>query len=126
MIYSKCAPKCGSHIELRRGGELVIATVVWRKNHRIGLSSRDPLPVETIISCNTEAAASAPVYAGAAQVERRRQPRDPDRSRARARAVEFLSLVLIGTILAGAAAAYVREALATPVSAVEAVLESRR
>jgi hypothetical protein len=125
MIYSKCAPRPGSHIELRRGGELVIARVVWRKNHRIGLSSRDPLPVETIISCNTAEAASPSGYAGLVAVERRALPRDPDRSVARARAFEFLSLVLIGTVLAIAAAAQVREALAKPGSAVQRALDSQ-
>lgn len=124
MIYAKTPVQAGSHVELRRGGLLVVARVVWRKNHRIGLRSHDRLAVEDIISSET-AAAAIPAITGGISIERRNRPRDEQRSRARSRAMEFISLALVGTALAGAITAYAVETLRKPVSAVEAALDSR-
>ena len=122
LIYSKCALQPGSSVELRRGGQLVFARVVWRNNHRIGLCSEDPIPVEDIISSETAAAAIPAFTAGAIQFDRRKRPRDPDRSRYRSRAIEFLSLVLIGMTLAGTAAVYVQQTLSKPLAAASRAL----
>jgi hypothetical protein len=121
LVYSPGAAEPGSFVEIRRGGQLVVARVVWRKNQRIGLHSPDPVRVEDIIS--TEAAATA-VQSAKAQfaVERRRIPRNPDRSRQQARAMEFAAMVLGGLAFAGAAVATVEEALATPLAAVRVAL----
>ena len=122
LIHAKCQAQPGSQIELRRGGYLVIARVVWRSTHRIGLCSPDPLPVDDIISCEAPPAA-VPALIVAAKVERRSRPRSHERSRERSRAIEFLSLVLIVTALAGAASAYAYEALSNPLKAVHSALE---
>ena len=57
LVYSNTAVDPGSTVEIRRGGQLVIARVVWRQNQRIGLCSPDPVPIEDIISDKTAAAA---------------------------------------------------------------------
>ena len=123
LIYSNAAAQPGSFVEVRRGGQLVIARVVWRKNQRIGLCSPDPVHVEDIIAADS-AAAAVPVAAGAA-IERRRIPRDPDRSRSRGRAVEFVALVLVGGALAFAAMVSVEESLARPLASVGSALDRR-
>ncbi|HEX2941079.1 MAG TPA: PilZ domain-containing protein, partial [Rhodopila sp.] len=115
LIYSKSGVQPGSHVELRRGGHLVIAHVVWRQNSRIGIRSQAPLPVQEIIDSDTAAAAIAPAIVRDARIERRAQPRDEQRSRAKGRAIEFVSILLFGTAMAGAAAAYVQEVLARPI-----------
>lgn len=124
LVYSPGGADPGSFVEIRRGGQLVVARVVWRKNQRIGLHSPDPVRVEDIIS--TEAAAAA-VRSAKAQfaVERRRVPRNPDRSRQQARAMEFAAMVLASVALVGAAVATVADALATPLGAARVALESR-
>jgi hypothetical protein len=121
LIYSSGNAKPGSFVEIRRGGQLVVARVVWRKNRRIGLCSSDPVRVEDIISSETAASA---VQSGPHQryVERRRVPRDSDRSRERGRAIEFLSLVVACTAAAGLAAVYVEQTLEAPLAAVKGTL----
>lgn len=121
LIYSAGSADPGSFVEIRRGGQLVVARVVWRRNQRIGLHSPDPVRVEDIIS--TETAASV-VQASASQFpkERRRIRRDCERSRNHARAMEFIAVVLAGTALAGAAVAAVRDTLDAPLAAVKRAL----
>lgn len=122
LIYSSGTAKPGSFVEVRRGGQLVVARVVWRKNQRIGLCSNDPVRVGDIISSDTAASA---VQSGPQQpyIERRRIPRDSDRSRQHARAVEFLFTVLISTAIAVCAVIYVHEVMAKSMSSVRAALE---
>lgn len=124
MIYSKCSVEPGSHVELCRGGRMISTRVVWRKNQRIGLCSPEPLPVDELISSDA-AKAAFPTIAGRAQIERRNRPRDGERSRDRSRAIEFVSLVLVGTAFAGGVAAYAQQALTKPLSAVQTALGSR-
>ena len=117
LIYSNGTAQPGSFVEVRRGGQLVIARVVWRKNQRIGLHSPDPVHVEDIIGADN-AAATIPTAEGVS-IERRRIPRDPETSRHHGRAVEFVAMVLIGGALAFAAMASMEETLAKPISGVE-------
>ena len=124
LVYAKCPAQPGTSIELRRGGYLVLAEVVWRNNERIGLCSHDEVPVDDLISSEA-AAAAVPVLTGTLEVERRKRPRDADRSRARSRAMEFLSLVLIGAALAGGAAVSAHQALTAPLAAVNRALGAR-
>ena len=124
LVYSTGAAEPGSFVEIRRGGQLVIARVIWRENQRMGLCSPDPVPVDAIIS-NRALETAVQLCGNEAELERRQTPRNPDRSRARARAAEFLTMVLIGTAMAGAAAVYVQRALAKPLAAVSTALDPR-
>lgn len=121
LIYSSGTAMPGSFVEVRRGGQMVVARVVWRQNQRIGLCSPDPVRVEDIIS--TETAASA-VQATASRptFDRRRIPRDAERSRLQGRAMEFLGTLVIGASIATLAAVYAGEVLAAPLSTVRAAL----
>ena len=48
LVYSNGTANPGSFVEVRRGGQLVVARVVWRENQRIGLSSSDAVRVNDI------------------------------------------------------------------------------
>jgi len=124
LVYSPGSADPGTFVEIRRGGQLVVARVVWRKNQRIGLHSPDPVRVEDII-CTEAAAAVVQSSASEIAIERRRIPRDPERSRQHARAMEFMAMVLAGVVLVGVAVACVEDALAAPLAAVRAALGSR-
>jgi hypothetical protein len=121
LVYSSGSAEPGSFVEIRRGGQLVVARVVWRRNQRIGLRSPDPVRIEDIIT--TETAASA-VQASIAQfhADRRRLPRNGDKSRNHARAMEFMAVILAATALAGAAVSGVNDALGAPLAAVRVAL----
>jgi hypothetical protein len=122
LIYSNGTAEPGAFVEIRRGGQLVTARVVWRKNQRIGLCSPDPVHVEDIIGADS-ADAAVPTAAGVA-VERRRVPRDPERSRHNGRAVEFIAIVLIGSALAFAAMASIEQNLARPLAAIDGAMRT--
>jgi hypothetical protein len=124
MIYSNAPAQLGSFIELRRGDQLVIARVVWRQNQRIGLSSQDRLPVEQIISSET-ASIAAQAIASELRAERRSRERTASQNRQQSRSFEFVSLVLFGASLAGAAGFYVQGTLGHPFEAVEQAMGSR-
>ena len=124
LIYSNAAVQPGSFVEVRRGGQLVIARVVWRKNQRIGLCSPDPVHVDDIIGADSAAAATVSTAAGM-PIERRRIPRDPERSRQHGRAAEFIAMVLIGGALAFAAMVSVEESLAKPLATIGGAMERR-
>ncbi|HUG46064.1 MAG TPA: PilZ domain-containing protein [Sphingomicrobium sp.] len=121
LVYSDGAADPGSLVEVRRGGQLVVAKVVWRKNQRIGLRSTDELHVESLVS-DEIAAAAAKGCAGSVRIEMRRRPREPDRSRESGRAMEFVSLVAVGMALAGLVAASVMQALAGSMNAITSAL----
>ena len=123
LVFSPGTAELGSFVEIRRGGQMVVARVVWRKNQRIGLHSPDPVRVEDIISTEAAAAAVQSTTARFAD-ERRRIPRNPDRSRQWARTMEFVAVVLAGFALAGAAVVTVEDALATPLATVRVALGS--
>jgi hypothetical protein len=118
LIYSNGLAQPGTFVEVRRGGQLVIARVVWRQNQRMGLCSPDPVHVEDIIRADSAAAATVST-APDVPTERRRIPRDPERSRDHGRAAEFIAIVLIGGALAFAAMASMQETLARPLAAVD-------
>jgi hypothetical protein len=120
LIYSNGAAQPGNFVEVRRGGQLVIARVVWRRNQRIGLCSPDTIHVDDIISTDEAHAALTTAYK--VTLERRRVPRTPDSSRSQASAGEFIGTVLIVAALAGAGAFYAASTLARPLGHVKAAL----
>ncbi len=119
LVYSNATARPGTFVEIRRGRELVVARVVWRKNQRIGLCSPDKVRILDLIGDGNSAAASLPA---AAPVERRIVPRIAPDSRARARATEFLSTVLISAFFAGCAAVYVLDVVRKPLATVRQAL----
>ncbi len=125
LVYSSGFAEPGTFVEIRRGGQLVVARVVWRRNQRIGLHSPDPVRIEDIV--NTDAAAAAAIRASVSQfhADRRRLPRNGERSRNHARAVEFIAVVLAGIVLAGAAVSGVHDVFVAPLAAVRGTLGGR-
>jgi hypothetical protein len=121
LVYSDGAAKLGSMIELRRGGQLVIAKVVWRNNQRIGLRSTDELDIESIVS-NEVATAAAKACVDAVKIEKRRRPRESDASRAHGRALEFVFVTAAAVALAGWVALSVLQTLTGSMSSVTSAL----
>jgi hypothetical protein len=124
LVYSSGSAAPGSFVEVRRGGQLVVARVVWRKNQRMGLCSPDPVRVEDIISSQT-AASAVQATAARPKFERRRVPRSADRSRSQGRAMEFLGTLLIGSSIVLVASVYAVDVLARPTLAIRAALGTR-
>lgn len=124
LIYARNNLQPGSLIEIRRGQQMVFARVVWRNNQRIGLHSPDPLPVAEIIRGETESP-SLPAPCGAELADRPRAQRNAERSRESSRAIEFLSLVLVGILFAGAIGLQLVATLGKPLTTVQAAIGAR-
>ncbi len=118
LVYSNTTAEPGQFVEIRRGRQLVIARIVWRKNQRIGLWSPE-VHIQDLISDETIAAAT---QGRAVAIERRTVPRDDGRSRARARAIEFGSTLAIVAAISAWAAVYVYQILSKPLATVKAAL----
>jgi len=117
---TQAAPK-GSVIELWRGDHVIVARVVWRKGVRAGLRSENRVPVEEILTLGNLTGLQLTVGERPAY-ERRRRPRTHDQSRLHGRAFEFAGTAVIALLLAIGAYGLVQQALARPLSTVQAAL----
>lgn len=109
MVHS-CSPAMpGSYVEIRRGGQEIVARVIWRTNNRMGLLSQRRLHVAQVIS--GKELPSLQRAADTLGIERRRLLRAADRNRVRARLAQFVAVGLVGAALASAAYAAVVESL---------------
>ena len=127
LIRSDQPPSRGSYLEIRRGGYVMVARVVWSNAGRIGVQTQDVISAECLISDPVGAAIPASSSA-TNQVERRAAPRATqvrhDSSREKARAIEFaaISLTCAGVaILIGIA---MIEVVAKPVRVAQTTLEA--
>ena len=123
-IQSPKAPSRGSYVEIRRGRQTIIARVAWSKGHRAGLRSQDVIFVSALVSGNDSE--PVPRFGSAGLNERRLQPRSSAQahgeSRLAGRSMEFACLAIVAAAIAMAGASAVGEALARPMSKVEAAL----
>lgn len=127
LIHSFAAPPENSYIEVRRGRHVIVGRVVWSKDHRFGVCTQDPLPIEALITGQDNDEGAAP--ASAASGERRAVPREPaamnkhEQSRLLGRSIEFCSITAAGISLALIGAGMVETAVSEPFSVVTAALD---
>ena len=124
LVYSSGFAPAGSFVEIRRGGQLVIARVVWRQNQRIGLCSPDRVHVQDIIGAETAAPALEATPNGDC-CDRRRVARHEEDSRSQAQAIQFIAAVLFGAALAFAALHAAKESFARPIAQLDKTLGRR-
>ncbi|MDV3455749.1 PilZ domain-containing protein [Sphingomonas sp. HF-S4] len=126
MVASNDAPAPGSYIELRRGPNIVVGRVVWRRDRFFGLRAQDRIDLDLLRRASTADAAN-----DGSAVERRadrrlgedaRRARTLERSRAIAKASQFVTLALLCVGAALFAGHAVHEALRAPVSRIAAVM----
>jgi hypothetical protein len=124
-LQAATAPPRGTYVEIRRGLHVIVARVMWTRNHRFGVQSQDELPIESI--ANDRAPVAKPATTQGLAVERRRLPRSlAERAESNARLghrLQFGFAVLAGALAAMIAGAEVREALAAPLSEVGSALD---
>lgn len=129
LLHTAAPPMRGTYVEVHRGGQAIIARVVWTRDQRFGVQTQDWLNVDDFVA---ERSASAAEGHGLARpralAERRSSPRTlssrdaHERSKHVARTIEFASVAIfiagLGFILLAAAG----RALSDPLSRVLAVL----
>ena len=74
LVYSDAAASPGSYVEVRRGEQVIVARVVWRRSNRIGPSSQQKLQVGDIVS--GAGASALQLTASSPAIERRKLPRE--------------------------------------------------
>ena len=122
LLQAASPPPRGSYLEIRRSAFVIIAKVMWTRNHRFGVRSQDVLPVDAII-----ADAVVPIVGEGVRVGERRAGARPklateQRSRHHGRMMEYGFIVTLAMAGAGFAATEVHALLAGPADAVTAAL----
>jgi hypothetical protein len=121
MIHSSRAGPQGSVVELWRGDHVIVARVMWQDGARAGLQTDERLAVDDILSLSSSAAMTLTASKAVSGDRRARSRDEPDRRR-QGRMVEFVGVVLIGSVLAAAAYGLVEQALARPMAMIQAAL----
>ncbi len=126
LLQAASPPQRGSYVEVGRGRHLIVARVMWTRQHRVGVHTQDLLPIDSIIAEPGEAGVE--IAPSVAPAERRAAPRPAEvrhaHSRLQARAVEFACIGAIGIAACMLAFGAVEGLFARPLHAVEAALNS--
>lgn len=122
LVHAPTAPARGAYLELRRGGYVIVARVVWANDNRFGVQTQDVVPADDLIR-NPDGAGQSIAPQQSGFVERRAAPRQRhEASRWRARAVEFGTFALLGGVAATLMLGAMSEVLAHPMELVETAL----
>jgi len=120
MVHANFSVVDQNMVELWHRDLSITARVVWRHGPKAGLQAEERIPVEEILSLQSQSLQlSAEPYRG---VERRKRPRSHDDSRIKARAFEFASVAVISATLAAGFFLWVGEAFAAPLAVVRTAL----
>ena len=122
LMQAGVPPVRGSYLEIRRGPVVVVARVMWTKQHRFGIKSQDVLSIDSIV-CETPSAAPRE---NCPPPERRAAGRPSlptnERSRIHGRIMEYGFAAALAVAAAVFAAGQVYSILARPADAVGAAL----
>ncbi|HKC03016.1 MAG TPA: PilZ domain-containing protein [Sphingomicrobium sp.] len=111
----------GVTIQIHHGDHLISGRVVWQRGSRFGLCVDEKLPVEHILTAG-QAASLGLAAPCESPPERRHSPRHFEDSRLQSRTMQFVSIAVIASCLAGTLFAMVEQALAKPFAQVLAAL----
>lgn len=122
LVHAPTVPSRGSYLEIRRGGYVIVARVVWANDNRFGVQTQDVVPADDLIR-DPDGAVQAVRKDAAGFVERRAVPRQRhESSRWRGRALEFGTFAMLGGIAATLMLGAMGELLARPLALVETAL----
>ena len=118
LMQAGVPPVRGSYLEIRRGAVVIVARVMWTRNHRFGVKSQDLLSIDSI-TCN-DAPTSA--RAGPPDIDRRAALRTQlpasERSRLQGRVMEYGFAAALAVACAIFVAGKVYAVLAQPADAI--------
>lgn len=118
MIHTGRPISRGTQVEIRRGGHIIVARVVWRDDGRAGLCSEEGVPVTDIAGPRP----SPVLQVNAPEREGGRQPPPDNRRRLKAKLIEVAGVFLVATSIAVAGLAMLEEALVRPLALTLAAL----
>ena len=118
MIHTGRPIARGTQVEIWRGDQVILASVVRRDGARAGLRADAPVPIDEIITLGQ----SPGLRLTANEGERRKHSRSEAQNRVRGRAMEFAGVLFVGISLGGAGLTMVETAFARPLALVSAAL----
>lgn len=130
MAICSAPPMRGEFVELRCGSQVIVAQVVWARQGRFGARVRERLDLADFVPGLRPSTPPRPVarhQAARFQVikpERRSIAEQAEASRRTARVFEFAAMGLAGTAFALVVASTAYQALAVPLSAINAAFSS--
>lgn len=122
-LYTTNPPPAGAYVEVRRGTDVIVGRVVWANAGRFGVRTQDPLAIDSLVG-NVAPKCSSRSNWDERPSKRRAEPRAERlewrhaQSREKGRALQFVSVAVLGLILAACAYQAVSEALSRPLSEV--------
>ena len=124
LVRASTALDRGSYLEIRQGGHVIVARVIWRRADRFGVQTQDPIPAAALIRGTGPSVAPTIARPGAAERRAAIRPAAPtaEASRQRARAAQFWMATVVGGIAAILALGAMGDLLGRPLKAVGTVL----
>lgn len=120
-------PDRGSYVEITRGHHLIVARVVWVRDHRFGVFTQDEIPVEAVIGVpDTSGSSSCKHRDTGLRLERMTTARSLERRYAASKSLgNAMEFTLIGMLAASAAMigyGLVKQAVVSPLAGVQSAL----
>lgn len=126
MIQARIPPPRGTYVEVVTGSQTIVGRVVWGKDMRFGILTRDKLHVDMIVG---ELRGPPPKPCADPRLVAGLRPaitiREPSLRRAHARALECAVLVLFALAMIGTFAAASYQTLARPFQSITDRLEGK-
>ena len=118
LMQAGVPPVRGSYLEIRCGMVLVIARVMWTKNHRFGVRSQDRLSIDSIVGDFTPSSPASEPSAQDRRFATRTQLPADERSRLQGRMMEYGFAAALGVAAAVFVGGQVYSILSRPADAV--------
>lgn len=132
LLESENPPAPGTYVDLRRGSQIVIGRVVWRKDRLFGVRAQDRIEIDALLN-EPRLARPAAKPETTAKPERRSKSRaDTDRDVARqlersrqlSSAIQFAFIAVAGISASSIIAAEAYKVLIQPIAKIDAALSS--
>jgi hypothetical protein len=133
MLQSVTPPKPGSYIEVRRGSNIIVGRVIWRRDGFFGIRTQQPIDVRAL-SAPPEANVSTSPDQNAAALERRSTQRLSEEARLARRAgqssqfsriFQFGMMVAAGFLASAIIAREIYVVLSTPANLISDAMSGR-
>ena len=126
-LRAEIPPDRGSYVEITRGHHLIIARVVWVKDHRFGVLTQDEVPVDAVIGVSSTSGSSTCKHRDTGlRPERITTARSLERryeaNKSLGSAMEFVFVGMLGASAAMVGYNLVKQAVTSPLASIQSAL----
>ena len=120
MLQMASPPKPGTYVEITAEGASIAARVIWRREHKCGVRTREKIDVEALVGNSSIKLVERP--AAAERPRRQAGLQQADAARVLGRAIDFWLVTGGGVVLAICAATAVYQLLSGSFALIEGAL----